>query len=533
MDEHFNRQIPETPGDGTPPPIPFGSHDKPTNPPVDELPPTEADAPLPGSPFESFPPIDEVNPSVDTHLQPGTLSPSPLPSSAPALGGATYVPFGAPQPDLIQPPYAASGAPPQYQGGYPAFAPGTPNQAPAASPTTKKKHPGLVVLAVLVFIVIVVTGTIFISDLIDKSNTGGPLYGDNTTLNLQSTPNADVEIPKSGTVLTSEQLVAKLQPSVVGIVLFSSRQATSVGSASGIIMGEDSTKKYTYIITCAHVINDTSGLTVKVQFEDGSQINADIVGYDTRTDLGVIRIKKTGLKAAEFGNSETLKAGEPVWAIGNPAGMDFYGSATTGIVSSIGRDMKSENEMKLIQHDAAINPGNSGGPLVNKYGQVIGIVSLKIVSDDIEGMGFAIPTTPAKEIIDKIIKNGYVPNRARLGISFIEASQSYKYSPILQMKKLPVGSLIIMAIDKNGALADTDARVNDLIVAVNGKKLDKSDILLEVIQKSKPGDTLMLSLVRVFSDYSTQEFTVKAKLIEDKGDSNTVTPEDPDVLLPF
>ncbi|MDR3344311.1 MAG: trypsin-like peptidase domain-containing protein [Oscillospiraceae bacterium] len=523
MDEYFNGQTPETPGDGTPPPIPFRGHEEPAHAPADELPSADADsadgefsqAAAPGTPAES-------------HLRPGIIPAAPL---------GSYAPFGVIQnpPQSAYPAYAP--AQPQYQGGYPAFAPGAPGiavaQAPNA-PAAKKKHPGLVVLAVLVSLVIVVTAGLLAIGALGGGDSGGPLEGDNTTLKIQSTPDEKVPVPPVGTVLTSEQVADKLQPSVVGIVLFSSRSSTSVGSASGVIMGEDSTKKYTYIITCAHVINDTGGLTIKVQFEDGSQVNAEIVGYDTRTDLGVIRIKKTGLTAAEFGNSDVLKAGEPVWAIGNPAGMDFYGSVTTGIVSNIGRDMKSENEMKLIQHDAAINPGNSGGPLVNKYGQVVGIISLKLVSDDIEGMGFAIPSTPAKVIIDKLITNGRVPGRARLGISYVEASQSYQYSPILQLKKLPAGSLIIMEISKDGALAGTDAQVNDLIVSVNGKKLDKSDVLLEVIQKSKPGDTLTLSLVRVFSDYTTQELTVKATLIEDTGETaSSSESETPDVLPPF
>ncbi|MDR0883087.1 MAG: trypsin-like peptidase domain-containing protein [Oscillospiraceae bacterium] len=299
-------------------------------------------------------------------------------------------------------------------------------------------------------------------------------------------------------------------------------------------MGEDSTGKYTYVITCAHVISDGGGLTVKVQFENGSQEKAEIVGYDTRTDLGVIRIKKTGLQAAEFGNSDAIRAGEQIWAIGNPAGMEFYGSITTGIVSAIGRDLKSENETPLIQHDAAINPGNSGGPLVNKYGQVIGIVSMKLVSGDIEGMGFAIPSTPAKLIIDELIKNGKISGRARLGIYYSEASQSAKYSMVIQLKKLPSGSLIIEDIDPSTPLAKTKAQKYDMIVAVNGKKLDKPDVLLDVIQKGKPGQSITLDLVRVFSDYSIEEFSVKTTLVEDTGE--TGYPEEstePEILLPF
>ncbi|MDR1805800.1 MAG: trypsin-like peptidase domain-containing protein [Clostridium sp.] len=506
MDEFLNAQGGESPNEV--PPVPFMATEEPAVPaPSDPQPAPEAQ-----------PPAEESALTFELSAQEQQFVPAP-PIAPPVQQYPAYAP--------------------PYQQPYPAYVPSAPVPPVAAAPSKEKKpkkpYTGLKVLCVLLAIVLVATSVVAAFGwLRDRGDNDGVVEGDDTTLTIQDTPKEEVTVPESGTILTGEQVAEKLKPSVVGIVLFSSRSTTSVGSASGIIMGEDSSKTYTYVVTCAHVISDASGYTIKVQLEDGTQVDASIVGYDTRTDLGVIKIKKTGLTAAEFGNSDVLKAGESVWAIGNPAGMDFYGSVTAGIVSSIGRDLKSENEMKLIQHDAAINPGNSGGPLVNKYGQVVGIVSLKIVSDDIEGMGFAIPSTPAKTIIDQLIKNGRVPDRAKLGISYIEASQSYEYSRIVQQNKLPSGSLIIMEINKDGALAGTKAQKYDMITAVNGKDMDTADVLIEIIQSSKPGDTLTLSLVRVHSDYTIEELTVKAKLIEDMGSSATEeTTTEPDILSPF
>jgi serine protease Do len=181
--------------------------------------------------------------------------------------------------------------------------------------------------------------------------------------------------------------------------------------------------------------------------------------------------------------------------------------------------------MKCIQHDAAINPGNSGGALVNVYGQVIGINSLKIADTEYEGMGFAIPISDAKSIIDNIIKYGYVPNRPMLGISYSEVSASQQYSMIVQKRSAP-GSLIIMEIGKNSGLANTDARKYDMIIAVDGKELTTPDVLLDKIDSSSVGDTLTLTLCRISNNYEITKFTVKVKLVEDKGSTSAEKEEE-------
>ena len=351
--------------------------------------------------------------------------------------------------------------------------------------------------------------------------------GDGPALNIASAP-AEVE-----GALTTAQIAKKVKPSIVGIVVYTNNSSSTAGEGTGVIMGEDSTGTSTYIVTCAHVISD-AGIKVKVQTENGTTYDAEIVGFDSRTDLGVVKIKAKGLPAAEFGNSDNLSVGDSVFAIGNPGGVEFFGSFTGGYVSAIDRPVSSDigYTMKCIQHDAAINPGNSGGALVNVYGQVIGINSQKIAATDYEGMGFAIPTTSAKNIIDSLIAHGYVPNRPKLGISYYPVSASAQYSMIAQIQGLPAGTLIIDKIDKESSLASTEARQYDMIVAVNGKDLTTADVLLELIDKGKVGDTFTLTLCRVNSNYTLSKIEVTARLVEDKGDSQVEVTE-PQYVDPF
>ncbi len=357
--------------------------------------------------------------------------------------------------------------------------------------------------------------------------------GDGPNLNINESPVSPTKISTNG-VLTPAQIHAKLSKSNVGIVVYTQNNNSSAGEGSGIIMGEDSTGTYTYIITCAHVISD-AGVKVRVQTEDGTTFDADIVGFDTRTDLGVLKIKAKGLPAAEFGDSNALVVGDPVYAIGNPGGVEFFGTLTGGHISAIDRPVSSEigYTMKCVQHDAAINPGNSGGMLVNAYGQVIGINSQKIAATDYEGMGFAIPITSAKSIIEDLIKYSYVPNRPKLGITYYPVSASAQYSMIAQIKGLPAGTLIINEISSDGSLANTDARQYDMIIAVDGKPLTTADVLLEKIDGGKVGDKMTLTLCRVNSNYSIDEFDVEVTLVEDKGGSEPVTTTQAYYIDPF
>lgn len=402
-------------------------------------------------------------------------------------------------------------------------------QQPVMPVRDNRSKKGLRIFAALIAIVIVFALGFGASSIM-KFSKGGDITTEEKVEN-QDAPEVDINKSpvsptkvSSGGILTPAQIHAKLSPSNVGIVVYTQNSNSSAGEGTGVIMGEDKTGTYTYIITCAHVISD-AGIKARIQLHDGTTFDAEIVGFDTRTDLGVLRIKAKGLPAAEFGDSNSLVVGDPVYAIGNPGGVEFFGTLTGGHVSAIDRPVSSEigYTMKCIQHDAAINPGNSGGMLVNAYGQVIGINSQKIAAMDYEGMGFAIPITSAKEIIDNLIGHGYVPDRPKLGITYYPVSASAQYSMIAQIKGLPAGTLIINEIGSDSSLADTEARQYDMIVAVNGEDLTTADVLLEKIDNGKVGDKLTLSLCRVNGDYSLTEFDVEITLVEDKGGSEPVT----------
>ena len=322
--------------------------------------------------------------------------------------------------------------------------------------------------------------------------------------------------------VNSVYVADKVRPSVVGVMTYVNGQLS--GEGSGVLWGEDSTGTYTYIVTCAHVIDD-SGVTFGVLLLDGKTYEAELVATDTRTDIGVLKIKATGLPLAEIGDSSTLKVGEPIYAIGNPGGSEYFGSITDGIISAIDRSVSATYTMTCIQHNAAINPGNSGGALVNTAGQIVGINSSKIASTEYEGMGFAVPTSVAQSVVESLIKYKYVPNRPKLGIQYSEVSAYQLYSMVVSIKGLPQGSLVIAGISSDSSLADTEAQVGDLIIAVNGKDMDDSSVLLDLIDTGAVGDTLTLTLCRIEQrTYKTETFDVTIKLIEDKGDTQQEEP---------
>lgn len=332
--------------------------------------------------------------------------------------------------------------------------------------------------------------------------------------------------------MTPEQIYEKAKEINVGVIVYAQNQ--KVGEGSGIIVGEDKEKKNTYIITAAHVIAD-QGVSVQIQTNDGKEFDADIVGFDTKTDIGVLKVAQTGFKAATFGNSNKLNVGQKVYAIGNPGGTVFFGSFTNGIISAIDRPVASSAsayDLPCIQHNAAINPGNSGGALLNEFGQVIGLNSSKITDTEYEGMGFSVPSNTMLEIYNDIVANGYVTNRPMLGISYYTVASDYTYSAIAWKNNLPYGSIVIAAMTDDSDLAKQGIKVGDIIIAANGKPLDSTDILLEVIENGKVGDTITLSVCRLNNSGAVStKFDAKVTLIEDKGE--TAVPQQEQTTDPF
>ncbi len=376
-----------------------------------------------------------------------------------------------------------------------------------------KKKSKLPVISLLALLLVLSLGggffagkALYDGDAVDKiiaefglgSASGKPapenLYSD-SVIDIHPAP----EITDGGYETTD--IYEKVNPSVVNITVYSNQSIAALGSGTGIVMTEDG-----YIITNAHVVD--GGTSVNVTFSDETDANGTIIGMDTTTDLAVVKVDRTGLTPAEFGDSSALRVGERILAIGNAGGLSS--TMTQGIVSGLDRDLgEGARSLKLIQVDAAINPGNSGGPLINRFGQVIGINSSKIASVDYEGIGFSIPINEAKPIIDSIISHGYVTGRAVLGVSVVELNSSN--GPI---NGLPSEGVCIMEFTSDSDLPKQGVQLRDVIVEANGKDVVTTDDLLTELDKYSPGDYFNLVIYRATT---RQTFSVDVKLIESVG----------------
>ena len=399
-----------------------------------------------------------------------------------------------------------------------------------------RKNSGLKVFIIVISVIVVLAAALMIGIFTrslddDSSSANGNTATEYATENENSVNTDNVGSISSGSssVAAGEasEVAKTAQKYNVGILVYANDSLYTEGS--GVIIKEDDDHKYTYIVTCAHVIN-YNGVVITVLMEDGTEYTAEVVGLDTRTDLGVVRIEATGFTCAEIASSDELIVGQAVYAVGNPGGSEFFGSITDGIISAIDRPVSSSTgyEMECIQHTAAINPGNSGGALVNGEGKLIGINSMKIASTEYEGMGFAVPSSVVVEVFNSIIENGYVAGRPKLGISYISPSgYSQTYSMYVQMKGLPSGTIVIADISDDSDLADQDVKVGDMITKVNGKEMTDTGMLSEMIEDMSVGDTLTLTIVRVNTETWTQtEKDVKVTLVEDKGTQSTESVDD-------
>ncbi len=339
-----------------------------------------------------------------------------------------------------------------------------------------------------------------------------------STLGLDdSTAQSWIELSAGTNAMSIRDIVKKVTPSVVGVQatfqmpnnynysygfgMFGSGNNNSsalTGVGTGIIMREDG-----YIVTNAHVIYDSEygcgkAASVEIRMSDEeTTYAAEIVAYDIETDLAVLKVDQTGLVAAEFGDSDACQVGDTVVAIGNPLGLELQNTVTCGIISALNRKVTiNDKTMTLIQTDTAINNGNSGGPLINSSGQVIGINSAKMSSSvsssgaTIEGIGFAIPMTEAREIVDDLINHGYVTGRPQLGISCQDVSEA-----VSQAYNLPIGAYII-SITEDGAADEAGLQVGDIITAINDNKIQTTEELNSYKNEFNAGDTVTLTIVR-------------------------------------
>lgn len=296
--------------------------------------------------------------------------------------------------------------------------------------------------------------------------------------------------------LTVNEIAKKLGPSCVGIINkakiqpqkyydpFSGRyyyyqnpadgDMVEQGSGSGIIISSDG-----YIVTNQHVIADATEITVILN--TGTEYKATLVGADERSDLAVLKVDAYNLTAAELGDSTLVEVGDLAVAIGNPLGQELAGTVTAGVISAVNRKMTIDNRSyNLLQTDAAINPGNSGGALVNKYGEVIGINSVKMAQSGVEGIGFAIAISEARPIIDDLMNEGYVSGRTLIGITATESRNG----------------LTVYSVSAGSGAEKAGIKEGDLIVKAEGKVVNTVDALNEIKETKAPGEYITLTIIR-------------------------------------
>lgn len=441
--------------------------------------------------------------------------------------------YGMPvQPQQNIPPYQPPMMP---NGGFEGYPYGIPNTFnPTVMPQNplqekKKKHTGLKIFAfcgTTVLVAALVSAMVFMMYQGDENIVSPPDTSQSSSKyqgneNIASAPeaSADPNGPQVSVQSTPEDLTAtpaisaykKASPSVVGITSYEAGTdyvITQNGEGSGIVLTADG-----YIATNSHVVNDSMETGVMVTLATGEQYLGSIIGIDKKTDIAVIKIDAKDLTYANFADSSSLVIGQTAFAIGNPGGLEFSNSLTQGTVSSINRMLSSNGYVKYIQTDAAINPGNSGGALINEYGQVVGMNTAKIVGTDYEGMGFAIPSNQLLEIVNKLIKYGYVNDRATLGI---EGKTSTLYNS--KMKDVPQG-MILTNIKTESPLFDTKAITGDIIIQIDDTEVKSSQGLIEILQSYKPGDEVTLKLYRTKENSPTgaYEYTLTVQLLAETG----------------
>ena len=301
----------------------------------------------------------------------------------------------------------------------------------------------------------------------------------------------------SGSSLTTEQVADLVSPSVVVItteqVVYSQwswygQNQVESGAGSGVIISSDG-----YILTCAHVVDGASTITVTIGDKD---YTATLVGEDTTSDIAVIKIDADGLTPATVGNSDSLKVGQSGMAVGNPLG-ELGGTVTGGMISALNRSVtiqgsSSVNTMSLIQMDASVSPGNSGGGLFNMNGELVGIVNAKSSSSDAEGLGFAIPINDAIKVAQELLENGYVTGRPYLGITYLAVTDAQTASQL----GVNAYGVYVVEVVKGGPAEKAGLQAGDRIVSVDGTEIASKDDLGTLMQKHAAGDTLSITIAR-------------------------------------
>ena len=326
-----------------------------------------------------------------------------------------------------------------------------------------------------------------------SSKDSPPESSQNVTINIEETEES-----------VAVAVAKKVKSSVVGIrttssvINFFGGSEEATGEGSGVIYSSDG-----YIITNYHVIENAIGggsgskIEVFIENKENKPHSASVIGYNIASDLAVIKINATGLTPVELGDSSNLKVGQYVVSIGNPGGLEFMGSVTFGIISGLDREIASSSGIKLIQTDAAINPGNSGGAMLDTTGKLVGINSSKIVAEEYEGMGFAIPVNTVVEKCEKIISRKDNPE-AYVGINI---SETYT-SQVLSHYGFPAGA-VVLSVDPNSPAKDAGIKRGDIITEMNGTDITDYTVLINLLENCEPKEKITLKIYRSGRYYTT------------------------------
>ncbi|WKA54289.1 S1C family serine protease [Planococcus shixiaomingii] len=334
--------------------------------------------------------------------------------------------------------------------------------------------------------------------------------------NTNSAVEASSSVQNVSPVVTTDvtEIVEKNSDAVVGVTNLQTAaqspfapaaqtESQEAGTGSGVIYKKEGDSAF--IVTNNHVVEGAQD--VRVTLADGTQLDAEVLGTDVWTDLAVLKVDADAIKAvAEFGDSSVLKAGEPVVAIGNPLGLQFSGSVTTGVISGteravpidINKDGTIDWESEVLQTDAAINPGNSGGALINSHGQVIGINSMKIAQDAVEGMGLAIPINTAIPIIEDLETKGAV-ERPSMGVTIMDLEEvpaEYRQGQ-LNLPEDVEGGIVVQSVLPGSGASEAGLQPYDVIVEMNGQEVNTVlDLRHYLYTEAEVGDTLAVKVLR-------------------------------------
>ena len=369
---------------------------------------------------------------------------------------------------------------------------------PKQPPKKRRRKNGNIVRSAVALVLAAAMG--FVGGFVGAQvgNTGGKVVIQQVApSSTSSSDSGSASAVNTASGMTTAQVSEMVSPSVVVItteqVVYSQwswygQNQVESGAGSGVIISSDG-----YILTCAHVVDGASNITVTINDKD---YTATLVGEDTTSDIAVIKIDANGLTPATVGDSDSLKVGQNVMAVGNPLG-ELGGTVTGGMISALNRSVtiqgtNSTNTMSLIQMDASVSPGNSGGGLFNMNGELVGIVNAKSSSSDAEGLGFAIPINDAIKVAQELLENGYVTGRPYLGITYLAVTDAQT----AQQLGVNAYGVYIVDVTKGGPADQAGLKAGDRIVSVDGSEIAAKDDLGTLMQKHAAGDTLAITVAR-------------------------------------